>query len=176
MNQTLFLNSFKSAAVWVAFLLGSLWLGQAYAWEGDLAGNEYQAQEARRIQRVQVGVVEDIREVRITREASNNSNYIGAALGAVAGGLIGNEVGKGRGRTVAAALGGTMGGLAGKVASDHIGREIKRSAEIIVSMNNGNVVSVVQEMDGATAQLRPGDRVRLIEGQAVRVVKLGSYM
>ena len=172
MNQNFF-KSLESAIVLVVFLLGALAFNQAFAFDGDLGGNEYRAQEARRYQRVQIGTIEDIRVVRITRETSTG-NYIGAAAGAILGGVIGNQVGNGRGRMVATAIGGTMGGLAGKVVGDYAGREIKQAAEIIVSMNNGNAISIVQEMDGATAQLRPGDRVRLIEGQAVRVVKVGS--
>lgn len=176
MNQSL-ISSIKSAFVIGAILLGLLALSsQAHAWEGDLGGNQYGASEARRSQRIQVGVVEDIREVVITRESSN-AGYIGGAVGAILGGVIGNAAGNGNGRMVAAALGGTVGGVAGKMTGDYVGREVKRSAEIIVSMKNGEVLSVVQELDGETAQLRQGDRVRLIEGQSVRVAKMrGSAM
>ncbi len=170
MNQSLF-HSIKSAALIVAVLLGLLNISQANAWEGDLSGNQYGASEARRYQRIQLGVVEDIRQVVVTRE-SESAGYIGAAMGAVLGGVLGNTVGNGRGRMVASTIGGMLGGVAGKMAGEQTGREIKRSAEIIVTMKSGEVISVVQELDGETAQLQPGDRVRLIEGQAIRVVKM----
>lgn len=170
MNHNL-LASFKSVFLLIVALLGLLAISEAKAWDPDLGGNQYNAPEARRYQQVQVGVVEDIREVVITRD-SQTPGYIGGAIGAILGGVTGNSIGNGRGRAVAAALGGTLGAIGGKLAGDYVGHEAKRSAEIIVVMKNGNVVAVVQELDGETAQLQPGDRVRLIEGQAVRVVKL----
>lgn len=170
MNQHL-VKSLKSAVLLIAVLFGLLAVSQANAWEGDLGGNQYGAPEARRYQRVVVGVVEDIREVVISRDSAS-AGYIGGAVGAILGGIAGNTAGNGRGRMVASALGGTIGGIAGKMVGDYAGREVKRSAEIILTLKTGEVVSVVQEMDGETAQLRHGDRVRLIEGQAVRVVKL----
>lgn len=174
MNHKSFIKSLKASVFLIAFLIGAMSFNQAFAWQGDLGGDEYRAQEARSYQRVQIGTVLDIRMVRITRESSSG-NYIGAAAGAILGGVIGNQVGKGSGRTIATAIGGTIGGVAGNTAGAYAGREVKQAAEITVSMNNGNAVSIVQELDGATAQLRPGDRVRLIEGQAVRVVKIGGY-
>ena len=171
MNQSI-LNSLKAACMWIAILMAVPYVvAPAQAWDGDLGGNQYNAPEARRYQRVQLGVVEDIREVVISRE-SQSSGYAGGAVGAILGGVLANTAGEGRGRLVASALGATVGGLAGKYAGDYVGREVKRSAEIIVTMKNGETFSIVQELDGETAQLRPGDRVRLIEGQAVRVVKI----
>lgn len=173
MNLASTISSFKSAALIIVALLGLLHISQAQAWEGDLSGNQYGAPEARRYQRIQVGVVEDIREVVVTRE-NPNGGYAGGAVGALLGGIIANSAGNGNGRYVASALGGTVGAIAGKVAGDYLGRETKRSAEVIVSLKSGEVISVVQELDSGTASLRRGDRVRLIEGQAVRVVKISS--
>ena len=174
MNQNLFLKSINAGLSLVMLLLCVLALNDAYAAPGDLGVDQFQAQEARRYQQVRVGVIEDIRMVQITREASSNTGYVGAGIGAVVGGLLGNQVGQGNGRTAATALAGTIGGLVGKMAGESVGREVKNSAEIIVSLNNGNVVSIVQEMDQVTAALQPGDRVRLIEGQAIRVVPMRS--
>lgn len=174
MNRKSFIKSLKASVFLIAFLIGAMSFNQAFAWQGDLGGDQYRAQEARNYQRVQTGTVVDIRMVQITRESSSG-NYIGAAAGAILGGAVGNQVGNGRGRMVATAIGGTLGGLVGNHAGEYVGREIKQAAEITVSMSNGNAVAIVQELDGATAQLRPGDRVRLIEGQAVRVVKIGGY-
>lgn len=174
MNQQSLFNSFKSAVALIAMLFGVLLIVQpAHAFEGDLGGNQYNAYEARSYQRVRVGVVEDIREVVVNRE-SNSAAYVGSGIGATIGGILGATAGRGKGRLIATALAGTVGGLIGKTAGDYVGREQKHSAEIVVSMSDGNVFSVVQEIDGETAQIRPGDRVRLIEGQAVRVVKLRS--
>ena len=170
MNQS-FVSSFKSALFLVVALLGFLQVTQAHAWDGDLGGNQYHAAEARNYQKVQVGVIEDIREVVVTRE-STSAGYVGGTVGGLLGGLVGQVAGNGNGRYVAAALAGTIGAVGGKAVGDYVGRETKRSAEIVISMKNGDVFSVVQEMDGDTATLRVGDKVRLMEGQAVRVVKM----
>ena len=158
----------------VFVVLGVCALNIAYAAPGDMGADQFRPEEARRYQQVRTGVIEDIRAVQITREANSNAGYVGAGMGAVIGGLLGNQVGQGNGRPAATALAGTIGGFVGKMAGESVGREVKTSAEIIVSMNNGNVVSIVQEMDAVTSSLQPGDRVRLIEGQAVRVVPLRS--
>lgn len=40
-------------------------------------------------------------------------NYVGTAIGGVAGALLGNQVGKGNGKTAATAIGGIVGAIAG---------------------------------------------------------------
>ena len=169
MNHNLF-KSFKAAVLLIAGLLALLQLQTANAFEYDLSGRNYNAPEARQYQRIRVGVIDDIRITETTRDHPNGG-YAGAALGALVGGLVGQLAGQGQGRYVAAAIGGTAGGIGGKMAGDYVARERKVTAEIIVTLNDGNTVAIVQEVDQDTAQLRPNDKVRLIEGQAIRVVK-----
>jgi uncharacterized protein YcfJ len=57
--------------------------------------------------------------VNEVRRTGNDINYGGAAIGGVAGGILGNQVGKGHGREAATAVGAVVGALAG----NHIGNQ-----------------------------------------------------
>ena len=165
-----FISSIRAAVVLVVGLLGLLQFNAAHAFEFDLSGRNYDAPEARRYQRVRVGVIEDIRITETTRE-NRNGGYAIAALMGVVGAVGGQFVGGGNGKYAASAILGTGSAIAGKVIGDNFARERKVTAEIIVTMSNGETLAIVQEVDQDTAQLQPNDRVRLIEGQAIRVVK-----
>jgi outer membrane lipoprotein SlyB len=128
------------------------------------SGDVYSRDDARKIQMVRMGVVESVRTVKIEGTQSN----IGTATGAVIGGIAGSSVGSGgRDSAVAAVLGAVVGGIAGSAAEEFATR--KDGIEITIKLDNGTLVSVVQE---ATEQFSPGQRVRLIEsGGTTRVSK-----
>jgi outer membrane lipoprotein SlyB len=128
------------------------------------SGDVYSRDDARKIQTVRMGVVESVRTVKIEGTQSN----IGTATGAVIGGIAGSSVGSGgRDSAVAAVLGAVVGGIAGSAAEEFATR--KDGIEITIKLDNGTLVSVVQE---ATEQFSPGQRVRLIEsGGTTRVSK-----
>jgi len=46
-------------------------------------------------------------------QTSGGTSFMGSAIGAVAGGLLGNQIGGGNGRTAATAVGAVVGGLTG---------------------------------------------------------------
>ncbi|MFS2015283.1 glycine zipper 2TM domain-containing protein [Massilia sp. CT11-108] len=107
------------------------------------------------------GVVESTREL-ITRA---DGSGIGAAGGAIVGGLLGNQVGSGHGRqamTVAGAIGGA---IAGNQIEKRV--EATRSYETVVRMNDGSTRAVSQ---AAEPQWHDGDHVRIVDG----VVRLTS--
>ncbi len=128
------------------------------------SGDVYSRDDTRKIQTVRMGVVESVRMVKIEGTQSN----IGTATGAVIGGIAGSSVGSGgRDSAVAAVLGAVVGGIAGSAAEEFATR--KDGIEITIKLDNGTLVSVVQE---ATEQFSPGQRVRLIEsGGTTRVSK-----
>jgi len=170
MNRNFF-NSLRAAVFVVAGLLGLLQLNSAQAYEGDLSGRNYEAQEARRYQRVRIGVIEDIRITETVRSNPQTGNLVATVLG-IAGAVGGQVAGEGRGRMAASAVLGAVGGIGGKMVGDYVGRERKVMAEIIVTLTTGETFAIVQEMDQDTAMLQPSDRVRLIEGQNIRVAKI----
>ncbi|MFK2902803.1 glycine zipper 2TM domain-containing protein [Dyella ginsengisoli] len=70
-----------------------------------------QAQERSRHQ-----VCED---VRVANTAKDQHQIAGTAIGAVAGGLLGHQVGGGKGKTLATIGGAVAGGYAGKKVQEH---------------------------------------------------------
>jgi len=122
----------------------------------SLQGDTYSRQDARQVQTVQYGTVEDVRLVVI----EGTKTPIGSAAGAVVGGIAGSSIGDGKGAAVAAVIGAVAGGLAGSAAEEAITKS--QGVELVIRMNNSNeIISLVQQYDPA----RPfhiGDRVRLM--------------
>ena len=92
----------------------------------------------------------------------------GAVLGAVVGGVLGNQVGGGSGRTAATAVGVIGGALAGNAIegrnSTSGGGEVQ-GYRISIQLDQGGYRSYDVSHPG---DLRPGDRVRLYNGQISR--------
>jgi outer membrane lipoprotein SlyB len=101
------------------------------------------------------GNVESIRQITTRAQGSG----IGAAGGAILGGLLGNQVGSGHGRqlaTVAGAVGGAVMGnqVEGNMKANH-------SYEIRVRLDDGTLRTFHQQ---SVPQWRSGDRVRVVKG------------
>jgi outer membrane lipoprotein SlyB len=105
-----------------------------------------------------VGTVEFVR----TQAVPTSGSTLGTVGGAVVGGLLGNQVGQGRGRTLA-----TVGGAAGGAA---VGNRMTSGTDTVWVIN-------VQFDDGANANIEQasqppvaaGDRVRVTNGGLVRI-------
>ena len=106
------------------------------------------------------GVVESVREVRQEGEGSG----LGAIGGAVVGGLIGNQVGGGRGKTVGAVVGAVGGAYGGNEAEKAL--RAKKRYDITVRFDDGNTRVF---SDSNPPPLQRGDRVRMMNGQLVRM-------
>ena len=89
----------------------------------------------------------------------------GAVLGAVVGGVLGNQIGGGSGRAAATAVGVIGGAVAGNAIEGRNNRAEAEGYRIIVQVDRGGqrVYDVPHPGD-----LRPGDRVRLYNGQISR--------
>ncbi len=101
------------------------------------------------------GNVESIRTIATRAQGSG----LGAAGGAILGGLLGNQVGGGHGRqlaTVAGAVGGAVVGnqVEGNMKANH-------SYEIRVRLDDGTLRTFHQQ---SVPQWRTGDRVRVVKG------------
>lgn len=119
------------------------------------SGQVYSADQARRAQSVDYGVVEEVREVRLEGTKSG----IGVVGGAVAGGVLGSTIGSGRGSTIAAVVGSLAGAAAGAAAEEHITKA--DGLEILVRLESGRLIAVVQEND---VWFAPGERVQVLTG------------
>jgi outer membrane lipoprotein SlyB len=101
------------------------------------------------------GTVESVREI----STRGDSNGLGAAGGAVVGGLLGNQVGGGHGKQAMTVVGAIGGALAGNQIEKQARATL--SYETTVRMNNGSSRTVAQ----ATQPVwHDGDRVRVVDG------------
>lgn len=125
-----------------------------------LGSGDYERREARRVYEVKMGVVENVRSVRLEGTESG----VGTVAGAAVGGIAGSEIGQGKGSAVAAVLGAVVGGVAGAAAEEAVTR--KSGLEITVRLDSGRTIAVVQEDTGE--RFAVGNRVRILEsgGQA----------
>jgi len=100
-------------------------------------------------------VVESTREIKQKGEGSG----IGIVGGAVVGGLLGNQIGNGNGKTVATAIGAVGGGVAG----NEIEKRVKSTTgyEATVRFDDGTSRAF---NEGGSAVWRTGDRVKVVGG------------
>ena len=117
---------------------------------------DYSAREERVVQSVEYGTVVSVRSVKI----DENSAPAGTIAGAAVGGILGSQIGHGSGSALGAILGAVGGGLAGN-AIEHSATE-HNGEEITVRLDNGSTVAVTQ---GGRADVRPGDRVQVLQGE-----------
>lgn len=102
------------------------------------------------------GVIESVREVENQGQASG----LGAVGGAVVGGVLGNQVGGGRGKDIMT----VVGAVGGAVAGNQIEKKVKstKSYEITVRFEDGST-RVLSEANPPA--WKPGDRVKVVNGQ-----------
>ena len=102
------------------------------------------------------GNVESVRTITQRAEGSG----LGAAGGAVIGGLLGNQVGGGTGRTIATAAGAIGGAVVGNQVEGNI--KATTSYEIRVRLDDGTLRTFRQN---SQPQWSSGDRVRIVKGR-----------
>ena len=88
----------------------------------------------------------------------------GTAIGAIAGGVLGNQIGKGDGKTAATVGGAVAGGAIGHQVEKN-NRDGERAWRFSVDMDNGRQVTVTQ---GDNPDIQSGDRVRVYNGRLER--------
>lgn len=131
----------------------------------SLTGDSYSRAEARAVQTVEYGTVQDLRLVKI----EGTKTAVGPATGGALGGVAGSAIGSGKSSTAAAIVGGVAGAFLGAAAEEGLTRS--QGIEITVRLDSGRMVAVVQQQD-PNAVFRVGDRVQLhtVRG-TTRVVK-----
>jgi outer membrane lipoprotein SlyB len=115
----------------------------------------YSTTDSRQAQTVRLGTVVSVHEVNIHNEA----NPIFTAAGAGLGGVAGNSVGGGRGKTIMTIVGAIAGG-----AAAHYGQKAinQKGYDITVRLDNGdNLLTIVQ---AAEVEIIKGQRVRVVSG------------
>ncbi|TLF51878.1 glycine zipper 2TM domain-containing protein [Halomonas urmiana] len=120
------------------------------------SGNVYSGNQAKAAQSVTFGTITALRQVQIQAD-SRAGGLIGTGGGAVIGGLLGNQVGGGSGRTLATAAGVIAGSLAGSKVEES--SNLIPAWEIEIRQDNGQSVVIVQKAD---QNFQVGQRVRII--------------
>ena len=116
----------------------------------------------------------------VTRRApvKDQHQIAGTAIGAVAGGLLGNQIGGGKGRTLATVAGAVGGGYAGHEIQErrqetNTVTSTVRKCNTVAGTSGDKIVAydVRYEYNGVTRSIRmdhdPGDRVEVQEGVSV---------
>lgn len=117
------------------------------------SGRSYTTSQQRSALTIKRGQVTNIEVVRV----SNDTSGIGVVGGGVAGGVIGNLFGGGKGRTLTTLGGALLGALGG--AAIEKGVRDGNAYQISVLLDDGSELAIVQDMDDT---FRPGDRVRVL--------------
>jgi uncharacterized protein YcfJ len=109
-----------------------------------------------------------------TAPPRDNHQIAGTAIGAIAGGLLGNQIGGGKGKTLATVAGAVGGGYAGnRIEASHQRGQVTTSVERKCSTVNNSSDKIVgydvrYEYNGVTRTVRmdhdPGNRVEVKEG------------
>ena len=101
------------------------------------------------------GVIESVQEI----DTKGQGTGLGGVGGAVVGGLLGNQVGGGRGKDVMT----VVGAVGGAVAGNEVEKRVKAttSYEITVRLNDGSS-RVISEASAPTWRI--GDKVKIVNG------------
>ncbi len=113
----------------------------------------YGRSQSARAYGVKYGEVAMVRSVPLP----GRSTAVGRTGGTIVGAVVGSTVGDGVGQIIASSAGAVVGAVAGEHVEEAVTR--KDGLEITVRMDDGAVVTVVQE---ATVEFVAGERVRIL--------------
>lgn len=120
-----------------------------------LTGESFSRDDARTPQKVEFGIVENIRPVII----EGTKSQIGTGAGTIIGVIAGSTIGEGKGSKLGAVIGAVAGGMVGAAAEEGLTRV--QGVEVTVRMENGKIIAVVQEsVPDETYSV--GDKVRIL--------------
>lgn len=108
------------------------------------------------------GVIDSI---QVMNNTASSGPGLGAIAGAVVGGLLGNQVGGGGGRTAATLAGAVGGGLVGNNIESRNRTGTASQYQISVRLDNGQYLNVTQDN---IADLGVGNRVRIDNNRVFR--------
>lgn len=126
-----------------------------------IANAAYQRNTARPVNQVLFGSVDTVRYITQQDIVKSQGSGWETLLGAVVGGVIGNQFGGGSGKEVATAVGAVAG--AG-VARSHTNQEYRieyKLVEILIKTEDGKLIDVIQDID-SNMLFERGDKVRIL--------------
>ncbi|WP_425953150.1 hypothetical protein [Ralstonia pseudosolanacearum] len=127
----------------------------------NMTSRDYSVASARQKMKVEAGVVESIREVRIEGKSSGAVGSVGAIAGAALGAIAGGGRGGGLGSYALGIVGSVVGGVIGQITEKKATES--SGIEITVKLNGetGDLVAITQEADQAEP-FSKGDKVRVL--------------
>ena len=136
----------------------------------DIGANQYDSASVGAVTKALKGTIISVRSITV-RDSDRTG---GTALGAIAGGIGGSQIGKGN---TAALLGTTGGALLGGAAGNLAQRGLSSQSgyEYVVQLDNGGVVTVTQ---GNDVLLANGQRCMVLYGNGssrARVIPYNGY-
>ncbi len=105
-----------------------------------------------------VGVVLSVRETQ--QSSGSEVSAPGVIIGGIAGGLLGNQIGGGKGKTLATIVGAAGGAYVGNEVAKQNNMPIEM-LEIDVRQNNGQIIRITQPKE--QGYFRNGDRVQITQ-------------
>ena len=127
----------------------------------DIDSNYYSTGSVGQVSQAQGCTVVSVRPIKVSTQ-----NGAGTAIGGIAGGIAGSQIGGGNTAHLLGAVGGAiLGGFAGNAAQE--GLTSQQGYEYIVRLDNGNTVSTTQWAD---VLLNPGQRCQIIFGNPARII------
>lgn len=127
----------------------------------DIDSNYYSTGSVGQVSQAQGCTVVSVRPIKVSTQ-----NGAGTAIGGIAGGIAGSQIGGGNTAHLLGAVGGAiLGGFAGNAAQE--GLTSQQGYEYIVRLDNGNTVSTTQ---GADVLLNPGQRCQIIFGNPAGII------
>lgn len=130
--------------------------------------NNVPGSQGRAMLNVMTGRVLDVQATAIEVTAPTEGRAIGGIVGGLLGAALARNESSWQGQSVAGALGAFLGDRVAVKATS----EMRPAVQVIVHLDNGNTVAVVQEETGAGALIRVGDKVALVGTAPVRVVTI----
>jgi len=117
-----------------------------------------------------LGVVIDVVPVRIKGDTSQ----VGAVAGGIIGGIAGETVGSGSGQDIAIVAGSVIGGVIGYYSTVKLGEHNGFQYTIVLDETKDSVTIVQGESDDENYNFKVSDRVTIIYGNQIRVVKTNN--
>lgn len=125
------------------------------------ANAAYQRNVARQVNDVVFGQVDSVRYMTQQDVVKAESNGWETLLGAVVGGVIGNQFGGGTGREVATAVGAVAGAGVARNRSNQSYSVEYRLVELLIKTEDERLINVIQDVDSHMI-FQSGDRVRIL--------------
>ncbi|KII77163.1 glycine zipper 2TM domain-containing protein [Vibrio renipiscarius] len=135
------------------------------------ANAAYQRNVARPVNEVVFGKVDSVRYITQQEIVASKSNGWETFLGAVVGGLVGNQFGGGTGKEVATAVGAVAGASVARNRANQSYSVEYRLVELLIQTDDKRLINVIQDVDSSMIFQR-NDPVRILYfNDGVRVDK-----